>query len=223
MIRQTVDRILPLIPIENIFIVTLHRYAEETLVHLPELSEDNLILEPEGKNTAPAIALGTLKIKKRDSDPDVVTAVFPADHAIGRDDTFREVIVFGNNVANTRLPNGNFPLVTLGVKPTRPETGYGYIEAAEVVKKSKKYQARKVAKFTEKPDFQTASEFLERGGYYWNSGVFIWRVASILEEFSKYLPEWHKHFDRALDKNRYSRRELRNWRILQTYRFRPYR
>lgn len=190
LIRSTADRILPMIPIENIFVVTLERYADETLNHIPELPVDNLILEPEGKNTAPAIAFGTVKIKER--DPEAVVAVFPADHAIGGDDVFREAIAFGNEVANTPLPNGDFPLVTLGVKPLRPETGYGYIKEAETIKTSEKHQAKRVEKFTEKPDLKTASGFIEEGGYYWNSGIFIWKASAILREFSKFLPEWHE-------------------------------
>jgi len=197
MIRSTVDRILPLIPIRNIFIVTLERYADETLNHIPEIPRDNLILEPEGKNTAPAVAFGTLKIRKL--DPDAITIVLPADHAIGKEDTFREVLLFGEEIANTRLSNGDFPIVTLGVRPTRPETGYGYIKESEVIKTSEKYRVKRVEKFTEKPDLKTALRFLEEGGYYWNSGIFIWRVSSILGAFHRFLPEWYKSFDEILD------------------------
>jgi mannose-1-phosphate guanylyltransferase len=196
MIRSTVNRVLPLIPIENVFIVTLERYADETLRHIPELPKANLILEPYGKNTAPAIAFGTLKIKKLDSN--AVTVVLPADHAIGEEDVFRDVLLFGEKMANRRLPNGDFPLVTLGIRPTRPETGYGYIKEAEVIEASEKYQAKMVQKFTEKPDLKTALQFLDEGRYYWNSGIFVWRVSSILEAFRRLLPEWYKFFDKIL-------------------------
>ncbi len=194
MMRSTVDRVLPLIPIERIFIVTLRRYANETLRQIPEISQDNLILEPHGKNTAPAIAFATLKIRKL--DPDAVTVVLPADHAIGKEDAFREVLLFGEGIANTKLQGGDFPLVTLGVRPTRPETGYGYIKESAVIKTSVKYQAKKVEKFTEKPDLKTALRFLDEGGYYWNSGIFIWRASSILSAFQRLLPDWYKSFDR---------------------------
>jgi mannose-1-phosphate guanylyltransferase len=196
MIRGTVDRVLPLIPIENVFIVTLERYADETLKHIPEIPQSNLILEPEGKNTAPAIALGTLKIKKLDSD--AVIIVLPADHAIGEEDAFRDVLLFGGSVANTRLPNGDFPLVTLGIRPIRPETGYGYIKEAEVIEVSEKYRVKRVQGFTEKPDLKTASQFLEEGRYYWNSGIFIWRASTILDSFHRLLPDWYKSFDKIL-------------------------
>jgi mannose-1-phosphate guanylyltransferase len=197
MIRHTVDRVLPLVPIERVFVVTLERYADETLRHIPELPRENLILEPEGKNTAPAIAFGTLKIKKL--EPDAVTVVLPADHAIGEEDVFREVILFAEEIANTRLPGGDFPLVTLGVKPTRPETGYGYIKEGEVIKTSEKYRANKVERFTEKPDLKTALGFLEEGGYYWNSGIFVWKVSSILGAFRRLVPGWYEYFDKILD------------------------
>lgn len=197
MIRQTVDRILPIIPIDNVFVVTLEKYADETLRHIPELPGENVIAEPEGKNTAPAIAIGTLKIKQL--DPEAVTVVLPADHAIGEEDVFREVIVFGSEIASTELPNADYPLVTLGVKPQRPETGYGYIKEAEVIKTSNSYRAKKVERFTEKPDLQTALRFLQQGGYYWNSGIFIWKVSSILNAFQKLLPGWYKFFDEILD------------------------
>ncbi len=197
MIRHTLDRILPLIPIENVFVVTLEKYADETLNHIPELPSENVIAEPEGKNTAPAIAIGTLKIKKL--DPEAVTVVLPADHAIGEEDVFREVIIFGSEVACTELSKDHYPLVALGVKPQRPETGYGYIKDAEVIKTSNNYQAKKVERFTEKPDLQTALRFLQQGGYYWNSGIFIWKVSSILNAFQKLLPGWYKLFDEVLD------------------------
>ncbi|MBI2487832.1 MAG: NTP transferase domain-containing protein [Deltaproteobacteria bacterium] len=197
MIRHTVDRIIPIIPIENVFVVTLEKYADETLRHIPELSSENVIAEPEGKNTAPAIAIGTLKITKL--SPDAVTVVLPADHAIGEEDVFREVISFGSEVACTELPKGHYPLVTLGVKPQRPETGYGYIKEAEVIKTSNNYQAKKVERFTEKPDLQTALRFLQQGGYYWNSGIFVWKASSIINAFQKLLPEWYKFFDEILD------------------------
>ncbi|MER3446873.1 MAG: mannose-1-phosphate guanylyltransferase [Candidatus Dadabacteria bacterium] len=197
MIRGTVDRVLPLIPIENVFIVTLERYADETLRHIPEIPQSNLILEPDGKNTAPAIALGMLKIKKLDSD--AVTVVLPADHAIGEEGAFRDVLIFGERVANTRLPNGDFPLVTLGIRPVRPETGYGYIKEGEVIEVSEKYRAKRVQRFTEKPDLKTASRFLEEGRYYWNSGIFIWRISTILDAFYRLLPDWYKSFGRIMN------------------------
>jgi mannose-1-phosphate guanylyltransferase len=194
MIRQTVDRMLPLVPIEKIFVVTVERYAEETLKHIPELPDRNLILEPVGKNTAPCIAYGTLMIESFAKDP--VTVVLPADHALGDDTAFREVLRFAANTACVKLGTGGYPLITLGVKPTMPETGYGYIKAGDdIIALTKDFRALKVSGFAEKPELETALGFLKEGGYYWNSGVFVWKTSSIISEFSKILPVWYEYFD----------------------------
>lgn len=194
MIRQTVDRVLPLIPIENVFVVTVKRYAEETLRHIPELPEENLILEPEGKNTAPCIAYGTLRIMSRFDD--AVTVVLPADHAIGDGESFRDVLRFAAETAVSELSGGEFPLVTLGVDPSAPETGFGYIKGSDdVLQSSDGHRAVRVERFTEKPDLNTALGFLEEGGYYWNSGVFIWKNSSIMKEISNLIPGWCGYLD----------------------------
>ena len=193
LIRQTVDRILPLIPIERIFVVTGDIYAEQTLEHIPELPKENLILEPVGKNTAPCIAYGTLRIKKINENS--VTVVLPADHLIGEDQEFRTALQFASSVSNTQLENGEYPLITLGVTPSAPETGYGYIkETKNKVSEHDNYAAFMVEKFTEKPDKKTALSFIEQGGYYWNSGIFIWKSSSILSAFAEIIPEWYKYF-----------------------------
>jgi mannose-1-phosphate guanylyltransferase len=194
LLRQTVDRVLPLIPIEKVFVVTVARYAEETLKHIPELPIENLVLEPEGKNTAPCVVYGTLRIKASANDPVIV--VLPADHAVGDDEGFRDVLEFAFDAASARLENGNYPLITLGVTPTMPETGYGYIKSAKkVVSASGRLHAYKVERFTEKPDLGTALGFLKEGGYYWNCGVFVWKASSIISDFSRILPDWYKRFD----------------------------
>ncbi len=198
LLSQTVERILPLIPIQNIFVVTVERYVEETRTHLPGLPAENIIIEPEGKNTGPCIALGTLKIKK--ISPDSTIVVLPADHGIADDKSFRNVIEYGQSIANTMLASNDYPLVTLGVKPSKPETGYGYIkESTELIDSSGRYKAKRILKFIEKPDLKTASDLINEGGYYWNSGIFIWKTTAILKEFSVILPEWYSYFDRILD------------------------
>ena len=193
LIRQTVDRILPLIPIERIFVVTGDIYADLTLEHLPELPIQNLILEPDGKNTAPCIAYSSLKINKINEDS--ITVVLPADHVIGDDQEFRNALSFAANVADTKLDNGQYPLITLGVTPTTPETGYGYIKTDIELLSSDNYSAYKVDKFTEKPDIETALSFLNQGGYYWNSGIFIWKNSSIISAFRDIIPAWQSSFD----------------------------
>ena len=198
LLRQTVERILPLIPLEKIFVVTVERYVKETRRHLPGLPSENIIIEPEGKNTGPCIALGALKIKK--ISPDSAIVVLPADHAIADDQSFRNVIEYGQRIANTMLSSDDYPLVTLGVKPYRPETGYGYIkESTELIDSSGRYNAKRILQFIEKPDLKTASALINEGGYYWNSGIFIWKTTAILKEFSEILPEWYKYFDGILD------------------------
>ncbi|TFG77551.1 MAG: mannose-1-phosphate guanylyltransferase [Thermodesulfobacteriales bacterium] len=193
LIRQTVDRILPLIPIERIFVVTGDIYADLTLEHLPELPIENLILEPDGKNTAPCIAYSSLKINKINEDS--LTVVLPADHVIGDDQEFRNALSFAANVADTKLDNGQYPLITLGVTPTAPQTGYGYIKTDIELLSSDNYSAYKVDKFTEKPDIETALSFLNQGGYYWNSGIFIWKNSSIISAFRDIIPAWQSSFD----------------------------
>ncbi len=193
LIRQTVDRILPLIPIERIFIGTGEIYADKTLVHIPELPRENLILEPYGRNTAPCIAYGTIKIDKifRDS----VTVVLPADHIIGDDEEFRNTLSFAANVADVKVKDDNYPLITLGIRPASPETGYGYIkETVEQFADSADYCAYMVEKFTEKPDLETAVKFIQEGGYYWNSGIFVWKTSSIMSAFQRIIPEWGYYF-----------------------------
>lgn len=194
LIRQTVDRILPLIPIERIFIVTGEVYAKKTLEHVPELPKENLILEPYGRNTAPCIAYGTLKIEKLSKES--ITIVLSADHVIGDGDGFRSALKFASEVADIELENGSFPLITLGVTPTSPETGYGYIkQTPQLISSSDLFNAYDVEKFTEKPDSKTAISFINQGGYYWNSGIFVWKTSSILKAFSDIIPEWYKYFD----------------------------
>lgn len=194
LIRETVDRILPLVPIERIFVVTVEKYRDETMKHIPELPKDNLVLEPEGKNTAPCIAYGTLRIEKKAGE--AVIVVLPADHAVGDDEGFRDSVEFAAGAARVRLGDGRCPIITLGVTPTSPETGYGYIKAGkEVIESGDNLRALDVIRFSEKPDHETALAFLREGGYYWNSGVFVWKTSSIISEFGEILPEWHARFE----------------------------
>ncbi len=194
LIRQTVDRILPLIPIENIYVVTGEVYGEQTLEHIPELPKENLILEPVGMNTAPCIAYGSLKINKIHED--CVTVVLPADHVIGDDEQFKNALSFAAEVSYKPLDNNEYPLITLGVTPTMPETGYGYIKATnKEIGTSEEYKAYKVEQFTEKPDLKTAVSFIDQGGYYWNSGIFVWKTSSIISAFAEIMPKWYSYFD----------------------------
>jgi len=121
--------------------------------------------------------------------------VLPADHAIGDESEFREVILYAEVVANTKLPNGEYPLVTLGIKPTKPETGYGYIkDTPEILHSSKRFVGKRISKFTEKPRLRAAKAYIAEGGYYWNSGIFIWKSSKIIKEYSEILPGWFRYF-----------------------------
>lgn len=202
MIQMTVERLIPLIPIERIFIVTAKRYVDLVKEQLPHLPERNIVVEPVGKNTAPCIALSAFVIKKYYKDASIV--VLPSDHLIVNEDKFRQTIKSGYKF----IENNSDSIVTLGMKPDRPETGYGYIqyidksiqqytdEAAIDVSKGKQnaagFNTYKVERFVEKPDVKKAKEYLKRGNFLWNCGMFIWSCDNILKLTEKYLNNTYK-------------------------------
>ncbi len=175
LLRLTYERSLKLVPNENILIVTNAKYKGLVNEHLPELPDDNILCEPSRNNTAPCVAYTALRIKAL--DPNGVMAILPSDHVILKEDVFAEKL----NQAMT-FAEGNEALVTLGIQPTRPDTGYGYIElGAEGENKVYKVDA-----FKEKPDMDTAKTYVENGGYLWNAGIFIWRADAILNAFQNH-------------------------------------
>ncbi len=178
MLQRTVERVLPLSP-ERIMVVTNILQAEETERQLRELGDFpvDVIAEPVGRNTAPAIALAAAIIARH--DPEATMLVLPADHYIRNEAEFCRVA----RAASEAAANG--ALVTLGIEPTRPETGYGYIEAES---EGPGAGARPVKRFVEKPDLPKALEFLAAGNFYWNSGMFIWRVDAIRRELDRQMP-----------------------------------
>jgi mannose-1-phosphate guanylyltransferase len=182
LICQTFDRLAGLIPTENILIATNSRYKTLVMSHLPDVSENQILLEPAMRNTAPCILYSALKIN--DLDEDAVMIVAPSDHLIEDEQEFLR------NVGDAfKACQESDVLMTLGIKPSGPNTGYGYIQfeddGAEV---------NKVVNFTEKPDLETAKRFLEQGDYLWNAGIFIWSVRSILQSFRTNLPGMHELF-----------------------------
>lgn len=184
-IRETVDRISPMIPPERILIVTGRSHAAELIRQLPELPEENIIIEPVGRNTAPCIGLAALYIKKK--APDAVMLVLPSDHLIADERQFRKIL----GVAAAAARRGNH-LVTVGIRPTGPETGYGYIEQGEEraeIEGEKIYEVRSVR---EKPDLAQARALLSQGGFSWNSGMFIWTVPAILQALEEWLPDLYE-------------------------------
>jgi len=179
MIQLTVRRILPLIPHERILVVCGADQAREVARQLPELPAWNLIVEPAPRNTAPCVALAALHIRKR--DPGAVLVVLPADHHITPEGTFRSAL----KVAARRAVKGG--LCTLGIRPTRPETGYGYVEL--VKKPPAKQEPVPVKRFVEKPDLATAKRYLKGGKHLWNAGIFIFTAERILAEMKSHMPE----------------------------------
>ena len=193
MIRETVERILPLIPIERVFVVTLGAYADETRRHLPELPEANLLLEPRGRNTGPCIVYGALRISSL--DPDAVLLVLPADHAIGDASAFADSLAAGAEAALGSYLLDEEPLITFGITPARADTGYGYIRAGALLTTLAGHEIRRVDVFAEKPDYETACRFVDSGGYYWNSGIFMWKAGAILREFKRLNAKWGERIE----------------------------
>lgn len=181
MIQMTVERIKPIIPIERIFICTGQMYVDLVKEQLPELPERNIIIEPEGRNTAPCIALSAFVIRKYYKDATMV--VLPSDHLIKDEEKFRNIIESGNEFISTNKD----AIITLGMEPTRAETGYGYIRYGNEKIKDK-HSIIKVDAFVEKPNKETAVKYLEEGNYLWNGGMFIWSADNILNQIEKYSP-----------------------------------
>jgi mannose-1-phosphate guanylyltransferase len=179
--QMTVDRLLPLIPLENIFVVTVSDQKELMHDQFPELVEENFIIEPAPRGTASVVGLAAAILQAR--DPESVMCCLPADHYIENDREFRELILSAALVAEKGQ------LVTLGIRPGYPATGYGYIHAEGLCEELAGFRVHPVQEFKEKPDQRTAEEFTKSGDYYWNSGMFIWRTDRILEEFKVHMPE----------------------------------
>ena len=181
MIQLTVERIRPLVELEDVYIATNKNYKELVKQQLPGLPEENILCEPVGRNTAPCIGLGAVHVAKKYDD--AVMIVLPSDHLIKHNDIFAET--FTNACA---LAEEGENLVTVGITPNYPETGYGYIKYDSTAKNGESYP---VQRFVEKPDLETAKSYLADGSYLWNSGMFVWRVSTILDCFKKYMPSTH--------------------------------
>jgi mannose-1-phosphate guanylyltransferase len=182
MFEHAVDRIAPLIQPENIFVVTGAEHVEILAGQAPELPLENFIVEPEGRGTAPAIGLGAIHLQQQDSE--AVMAVLTADHFISKVDHFRQVLTAASQVAQ------DDHLVTLGITPSYPSTGYGYIQQGESLGEEEGFSVFCAERFTEKPGSETAIHMVESGEYSWNSGMFIWRVDRIMDEFQRQMPEF---------------------------------
>jgi mannose-1-phosphate guanylyltransferase len=184
-IQETVDRIKPIINPDNILIVTGKKHARALIKQLPEIPLQNIIIEPEGRNTAACIGLAALHIQKR--VPGEIMVVLPSDHAIADSREFNALIE-----AAAKVVAQEEGLATIGIKPTNANTGFGYIEQADFLRKIDGKEIFRVKSIREKPDFQQAQAFIQSGNFFWNSGMFIWNVSTILKEISRWLPELYK-------------------------------
>lgn len=185
LIQATYDRFALFIPVENIYVVTSEQYAPIVAAQLPELPVKNILSEPSRKNTAPCIAYISYKLRQLNPDANLICA--PADHIITQPEGFKEVC--GKALDFTAHIKS---LVTLGIKPTHPNTGYGYIQYDQQPVSENVF---KVKTFTEKPDRELARAFLQSGDFLWNAGIFVWQVKNIIAAFEKFLPEMHDVFD----------------------------
>lgn len=182
LLQDTFDRFSKIFLPENIIIVTNTIYRDFVFEQLPGLDASQVLLEPVRKNTAPCIAFANYRIKLK--NPDAVIAASPADHLILKEDIFLAEITKALEVASSE----NW-LLTLGIKPNRPETGYGYIQAEKQMIPEKPENLRKVKTFTEKPDIDLARIFYESGEFFWNSGIFVWSLHAVMQAFEQHLPE----------------------------------
>jgi len=187
MLQETVTRITPLIPLERALVVVTSEHVDTVRAQLPELPPENIVSEPEPRGTAPCIGLAATVLRR--ADEAAIMAVFPADHRIADAVGFRQAIASAGQVAN-----GGY-LVTLGITPTHPHTGYGYIQRGELLERVEGIDVFHVQRFAEKPNEASARRFVESGEYYWNGGIFIWRAATILSEIAEHLPGLHAELE----------------------------
>ena len=187
-IRSTYERFSPVIPDENFLVVTNKAYKQLVLEHLPMLKPDQVLCEPARRNTAPCIAYAAYHIQSCCKEANIV--VTPADHLVTNETEFQRIIRLGFDFL-TKHQNA---LMTIGIKPSRPETGYGYIQ---VPKQDVLPEVVKVEMFKEKPNYETAVKFVAEGNYFWNSGIFLWTLDGIMQAFKQYLPEMVEVFEKG--------------------------
>ncbi|MGL1887276.1 MAG: mannose-1-phosphate guanylyltransferase [Reichenbachiella sp.] len=183
LLQMTYERFLPTCNKDNVIVVTNQIYANLVKEQLPDMSDDQILTEPARRNTAPCIAYAAYKIHQK--DPNAVMVVTPADHTVFKQNVFTDVIKMATDTAT-----GTDKIVTVGIKPHRPETGYGYIQYME----GETSLVKKVKTFTEKPEMDLAVKFIESGDFVWNAGIFVWSTQAITNAFKKYLPDMAETF-----------------------------
>lgn len=196
LIQETFDRFAAMVPAENIYIVTNERYLGLVESQLPGITRDQVLLEPVGRNTAPCVAYACYKIRSK--DPDAVFVVAPSDHLIAKEDIFSEKILLGMHACGAQDI-----IMTLGITPTRPDTGYGYIQFLDDDEDNGYY---KVKTFTEKPNLELAKSFVESGDFVWNGGIFLFSSSTITQAFESFLPDMAELFH-GISENYYSDKE----------------
>lgn len=191
LLQQTVQRFSTIVPMENVWVVTNKQYAALVKEQLPKVPEGNILLEPCRRNTAPCIAYACWKIKSQDANANIV--VSPSDHIVMNTQEFQRVIR-----QCLKLTSETDSIVTLGMKPTRPETGYGYIQADLSMPTLRNKEIFRVDQFREKPDIKTAKEYIQDKSFFWNAGIFIWSVSTIVNAFRIYQPTISRIFEDLL-------------------------
>lgn len=192
LIQMTLDRFRGVCPIENVWIVTNERYADLVHEQLPDVPVDHILQEPCRRNTAPCIAYVSWRIKMTDPKANVV--VSPSDHIVTNVDEFRRVIT-----SCLKFAGETDAVVTLGMKPTRPETGYGYIQADLTSNSPRNREIYRVDQFKEKPDLETAKHYISEHNFFWNAGIFVWSVETIVNALRVYAPRINNIFERIQD------------------------
>ena len=180
MLQEAFDRMAPLVPVDHVFVITNAEYVTTVREQLPEIPRQNVVGEPAARGSAAAIGLAAIHLQRR--DPDAIMAVLTADHLIRKPDVLRQALAAAAELAQQG------ELITLGIRPTYPETGYGYIEMGDELGAYNGLVAHRVKRFREKPDRATAEAFLAAGNFVWNSGMFVWRIDAIMTEFERQMP-----------------------------------
>jgi mannose-1-phosphate guanylyltransferase len=195
MIRETFERVLPIVPADDIYVITQKEFQTQVMEAIPMIKKENILLEPVGRNTAPAIGYACLELTK--DDEDCVIMSLHSDHFIRKEARFLSILKTAAELAEQER------IVTLGITPDYPETGYGYIEADEKTRESSpstRIDYHKVAMFKEKPDFMTAQNYVMAGSYYWNAGIFIFKASQMLNEIKTYCPDLYDGLTGLKDK-----------------------
>jgi mannose-1-phosphate guanylyltransferase len=191
LIQLTFDRFKGICDPENVWVVTNKKYKDLIMEQLPEMKPENILLEPCRRNTAPCIAYASWRIKAQDPKANIV--VTPSDHIVADTEEFRRVIK-----SSLKFTSETDAIVTLGMKPSRPETGYGYIQADLSASSPRNKEIFRVDSFKEKPDLQTATKYLQQNNYFWNAGIFIWSVETIVNAFRVYQPAMSRVFENLM-------------------------